>query len=71
MEMITYHALGLGFIALGLKSETKTKDKQKLVVLDTGLITVNTYLIQGIIGLIITILLAVTFMKDLFPTAGL
>jgi ESS family glutamate:Na+ symporter len=71
MEMITYHALGLGFIALGLKSETKTKDKQKLVVLDTGLITVNTYLIQGIIGLIITILLAVTFMKELFPAAGL
>ena len=29
MEMITYHALGLGFIALGLKSETKTKNPSK------------------------------------------
>ena len=43
MELITYHALGLGFIALGLKSEVKSKDDGKLVVLDSGIITVNGY----------------------------
>lgn len=71
MEKLTYHCLGLGFIALSLKSGVKTKDENKLIVMDSGLITVNTYLVQAIIGLGITILLSVTVMKDLFPAAGL
>jgi ESS family glutamate:Na+ symporter len=71
MEKLTYHCLGLGFIALSLKAGVKTKDENRLVVLDSGLITVNTYLVQAIIGLSITILLSVTVMKNLFPAAGL
>ena len=71
MQALTYHALGLGFIALSLKSGIKTKDKNKLIVMDSGIITVNGYLIQGIVGLAITIILAVTFLPDLFPAAGL
>ena len=71
MEKLTYHCLGLGFIALSLKAGVKTKDENRLVVLDSGLITVNTYLVQAIIGLCITILLSVTVMKNLFPAAGL
>ena len=71
MEILTYHCLGLGFIALSLKSGVKTKDKNKLIVMDSGLITVNGYLVQAIIGLAITILLSVTLMTDLFPAAGL
>ena len=51
MEKLTYHCLGLGFIALSLKAGVKTKDENRLVVLDSGLITVNTYLVQAIIGL--------------------
>ncbi len=71
MEILTYHCLGLGFIALSLKSGVKTKDKNKLIVMDSGLITVNGYLVQAIIGLLITITLSVTLMKELFPAPGL
>ena len=35
METLTYHALGLGFVALSLKSGVKSKDTNKLVVMDT------------------------------------
>ena len=71
MEVITYHALGLGFVALALKSSVKKKDKNKLVILDTGITTVNVYLIQAIFGLGLSILLSVTIFKDLFHAAGL
>lgn len=71
MEVLTYHCLGLGFIALTLKSGVKSKDKNKLAVLDTGIITVNGYLVQAIIGLGITILLSLTLFKDLFYASGL
>ena len=72
MEIITYHCLGIGFIALALKTGKKTKDtNNKLVIMDAGIITVLGYLVQAIIGLGITISLAVTLMPDLFPAAGL
>jgi len=71
MEAITYHALGLGVIALTLKDNKRTKNKElQKQVFNAGLITVNTYLIQAIIGTIIVVLLAVTFLKGLFPAAG-
>lgn len=72
MEMITYHTLGLGFIAMALKvNESKQKDSNKFVIMDTGILTVNGYLIQGIVGLIITLVLALTFMPELYKAAGL
>ena len=72
MEALTYHCLGLGFIALTLKSSVKkNKDKNKYVVLDTGITTVNGYLVQAIIGLGLTIILSLTIFKDLFYAAGL
>jgi ESS family glutamate:Na+ symporter len=51
MEVITYHCLGLGFIALALKTEKKDKKQNKMVIVDTGITTVNGYLIQAIAGL--------------------
>jgi ESS family glutamate:Na+ symporter len=71
METLTYHALGLGFVALSLKSGVKSKDTNKLVVMDTGLITVNTYLVQAIIGLILSISMVYTIFPDFFYAAGL
>ena len=71
MEAITYHFLGLGFVALSLKSAVKSKDSKKGVILDSGLITVNTYLVQAIVGLGITLLLSVSLFKELFHAAGL
>ena len=68
MEVLTYHALGLGFVALSLKAAVKAKRPVKDgVILSSGIITVNGYLIQAIAGLAVTILLSLTFLKDLFP----
>lgn len=71
MESVTYHCLGLGFIAVSMKSSPKQKDSNKLVIMDSGIVTVNGYLVQAICGLGLTIVCSLTFMKDLFPAAGL
>lgn len=56
LQSITYHSLALGFIALGLKTAKDSKTKKiKGSPIKTGLLIVNTYLLQGIIGLIFTI----------------
>lgn len=67
MEIITYHALGLGFIALALK---QAKDSQKTStgkVVETGLLTGATYVLQAVIGLAVTITL---FYLGYFKFAG-
>jgi len=70
LETITYHAIALGFIAIALKIKPKSKEKNSVIV-ETGAITVNTYLIQGIVGLAITVLLSVTIFDELFPASGI
>ena len=59
LEVITYHCLGIGFVAMGLRNNDKSKAKVKAgEVFDTGITTVSTYLLQALLGIIITILLA-------------
>ena len=71
LQGITYHALALGFIAMGLKTVKDTKtSKIKGKPFKSGLLIVNTYLLQGIVGLTITIGLAFVF-DSLVPYAGL
>ncbi|HHU56022.1 MAG TPA: sodium:glutamate symporter [Acholeplasmataceae bacterium] len=70
LEGITYHFLALGFIAIALKVKADKKLKDTVIV-ETGAITVSTYLIQAIVGLIVTILLAFTFNKGLLYASGL
>jgi len=71
-EAMTYHALALGVIALTLKSTKKEKEKERQIdIFNSGLVTVNTYLLQGIIGAAITLVLATTFLKYLLPASGL
>ncbi len=58
LEIITYHALALGFIATAFKPDgAKLTKKRNLEVFDTGVTTVSTYLLQGSIGLAVTILI--------------
>lgn len=72
LEMITYHSLAIGFIATSFKSSRERMNKKRAgEVLNTGLTTVATYLIQGIAGLGITIACTAFFMKDFFPAAGI
>ena len=71
MENVTYHCLAIGFIALAFKKgETKKEKGGGLIVVKTGATVVATYLIQGVIGLIITILLSFV-MVNLLPASGL
>lgn len=70
LEIITYHALALGFIASGLKTSNKKLTKERTVeVFNTGITTVATYIIQAIFGLGIT-MIAAYFIKDFFVAAG-
>lgn len=70
-EIITYHALALGFIATTFKSGKRKRNKQRNIeIFNTGVTTVSTYLLQGVIGLAITIIAAYV-MTDFFPAAGI
>ena len=72
MEILVYHCIALGFIAMSLRTTKEGKEeKGSLTGPKSGAIIVSTYLIQGIVGLIITIGLAYTFMPDLFKASGL
>lgn len=70
MEIVTYHCLGLGFIALAMKTSRDKKKKDTSTIVDCGIITVNGYLLQAVLGGGATILLAITFMPDLFAACG-
>ena len=70
LEIITYHALALGFIASSFKTtNSKLTKKRSEEIFNTGVTTVATYLLQGTVGLIITIL-ATFVVKDFFAAAG-
>ena len=71
LEIITYHALALGFIASAFKtSSNKMTKKRTMEIFDTGVTTVATYLIQAICGMGITIV-AACIVTDFFSAAGL
>ncbi len=70
MEMIAYHTLALGFIAQSLQSTNKKANKvRSKEIFDSGVTTVSTYLLQGVVGLGIT-LIAALIMTDFFKAAG-
>ena len=71
MEMITYHTLALGFIAGSLKTTGgKLTKKRATEIFNTGVTTVSTYLVQGVVGMGIT-MLAAWILPDFFAAAGL
>ena len=70
MEIVTYHALGLGFVALALKNNKIESRSTPMKVIETGALTASTYVIQGIVGLVISILFFY-FGRRLFYAAGL
>ncbi len=71
LELITYHTLALGFIASSFKSMGgKLTKKRTAEIFNTGVTTVSTYLLQGVVGMGITVIAAL-FMTDFFSAAGL
>jgi ESS family glutamate:Na+ symporter len=76
MESLTYHCTAIGFIALGLRvpssHDIKTgSTSAKSVGIKSGMLIVSTYLLQAIIGLGLTMLIAYLFMPDLFMASGI
>ena len=72
LETITYHTLALGFIASTLKSSTNHISKKRMgEVIDTGVTTVSTYLLQGMVGLLVTFVAALVFIPGFFEAAGM
>lgn len=70
LEIITYHALALGFIASTFTDSKNTLGKERQVeIFNTGITTVSSYMIQAIGGMGFTMLLS-KFMKDIFPVSG-
>ena len=71
LELITYHMLALGFTASALKSSGGKMSKERSVeILNTGMTTVATYLLQAFLGMIICIVGA-RLLPDLLEASGL
>ena len=71
LEMITYHTLALGFIASTLKITNSHLNKKRTTeIINSGVTTVSTYLLQGVVGLGITII-AATVIVGFFDAAGM
>ena len=72
MEMLVYHGIALGFIAMSLRvPPEKEKNASDLTGLKSGAVIVSTYMVQGVTGLAITLLLGYTVMPSLFKASGL
>ncbi len=70
LELITYHTLALGFIASAFKkTKGKLNKKRTVEIFNTGVTTVSTYLLQAVVGFVISII-ATFFLKDFFKAAG-
>ena len=71
LELITYHTLALGVIASAFKTSDKKLTKHRMVeIFNTGVTTVSTYLLQGILGMAVTMVAALVA-ADFFSAAGL
>ncbi len=73
LELITYHTLGIGFVAMGMRTSKRKFTKQRNVeIFNSGVTTVNTYLIQVIVGMIIVIIAMYGFnVSGLIEAAGI
>lgn len=73
LEMITYHGIAIGFIALSLRIPDTAIDAKadRLTGPKSGALIIATYLFQGIVGLGITLLLSYTVVPGLFRAAGI
>ncbi|NLY91138.1 MAG: sodium:glutamate symporter [Firmicutes bacterium] len=65
---LVYHLMAIGFIALTLKDRERAKNRD---ITNTGAMIVSTYLVQGILGFGLSLLLVSLVYPDLFPPFGL
>ena len=69
LEALTFHGLGLGFVAMALRRTEKIKGKKaRRDVFNTSTVVVGSYLLQGVVGLLITI--ALFYLIGSYAAAG-
>lgn len=71
LEMLVFHGIGLGFIAMSLRVPPKGSGGSSLTGFKSGAVIVSTYLMQGTVGLLVSLCLSYTVMPGLFRAAGL
>lgn len=62
------HLMAVGFIALALKDRSKKKNRN---IANTGFAIVSTYMVQGILGLAVSLAMVKLAFPDLFPPMGM
>jgi len=69
LEALTFHGLGLGFVALAWRSSDKVKSrKARRDIFNTSTVVVGSYLVQAVAGLLITI--ALFYLIGSYAAAG-
>jgi glutamate:Na+ symporter, ESS family len=72
MEMVTYHTIAIGFIALSLMIPRKEKNYSKAFTgSKSGALIVSVYLLQAVLGLAVSMGFAYTLKPDMFKAAGI
>jgi len=72
LEAMTYHGLGLGIVAMSLKQSQRAKSRHRnREIFRSGAITVCGYLIQGVVGLLITLGFFYLFKGKVFASSGI
>jgi len=72
LDTLTYHGIALGFIAMSLRVNKKDSSHGGVrTAVDSGALIVSTYMIQGVVGLLISLILAYTLMPGLFKACGI
>ena len=71
LEFLTYHGLGLGCAALALKTEEQDKNPNaQRDIFNSALVTTSTYLLQAVVGLAISMVLALVI-SNVWPASGM
>lgn len=65
---LVYHLMAIGFISIALKKREHIHSRN---IFNSGVYIVSIYVVQGIVGFTLSLLLVNTFFPDLFPIFGL
>ena len=68
LEIITYHSLGIGFVAGALKFNKNKKKTTQKEILNSSFFTIGGYALQAIVGVAITVILF--FIINSWPAGG-
>jgi len=73
LQVLTYHGIAIGFIAMSLRTpaEAGAYRRDRMTGPKSGAIIASSYMIQGIAGLAISLILSYTVMPQFFKAGGL